>query len=119
MLIEVSIGEVLDKLSILEIKKERITDPTKLKNITYEFDSLVQALNENQINFINEYDDLLSVNRRIWEAEESIRKTIDVNEVASLATSIHQFNDARAATKKLINLQYGSKVIEEKSYENS
>jgi len=121
MKIEVSIGEVLDKLSILSIKKQRIKDPEKLKNVVKEWDHLYSELKLHGIDTTGEeYSDLLTVNTELWEIEDALReleskKAFD-SRFVELARSVYKTNDKRAEIKKTINIKYGSQFVEEKSY---
>ena len=123
MKIEVSIGEIIDKLTILEIKKTNISDSNKLLNINKEFDYLLDIL-ENQLGLStsdNFYIDLLGINKKLWEIEDEIRnkerlKSFD-DEFVELARSVYFTNDERSKIKKKINDVLGSNFSEEKSYE--
>jgi len=126
MKIEVSNGEVLDKYSILQIKSERITDPTALNNIRRELESLQPAVDaihslESSGALQTLQDQLLKVNTSLWEVEDVLRgleKSQDFGpSFVAAARSVYQLNDRRAAVKKEINLLTGSNLIEEKSYE--
>jgi len=122
MKIEVSIGEIVDKLSILEIKKDNVTDTEKLKNVTKEYDYLFDIVN-NELNISTDselYKELLSINKELWSIEDDIRdkerdKSFDDGFI-SLARSVYFTNDKRADVKKRINIEYGSDFVEEKSY---
>jgi hypothetical protein len=124
MKIEVSQGEIVDKLTILQIKKENITDPSKLDNIVKEYDYLLSIV-ENDLEISTEspeYLELLSINKELWKIEDDIRdkerdKVFDA-EFIELARSVYTTNDKRAEIKKEINLKYGSLFVEEKSYSN-
>ena len=124
MKIEVSHGEIVDKLTILQIKKENITDPSKLDNIVKEYDYLLSIV-ENDLEISTEspeYLKLLSINKELWKIEDDIRdkerdKVFDT-EFIELARSVYTTNDKRAEIKKEINLKYGSLFVEEKSYSN-
>lgn len=124
MNIEVSHGEIVDKLTILQIKKKNITDPEKLFNINKEYDYLVSIV-ENGLNISlssSEYLELLSVNEELWLIEDDIRdkerkKEFD-DEFIKLARSVYYTNDVRARIKKEINQKYKSSFTEEKSYSN-
>ncbi len=124
MKIEVSHGEIVDKLTILQIKKENITDPIKLENIIKEHDYLFSVV-ENDLGISTlspEYLELLSVNKKLWIIEDDIRnkerqKKFDFDFI-NLARSVYYTNDVRAKIKKEINLKYSSGFIEEKSYQN-
>lgn len=122
MKIEVSIGEIVDKLSILKIKSENITDKVKLDNVVKEYEYLLGVV-ENDLNISTEsdlYKELLSINKELWVIEDDIRdkerdKLFD-DEFISLARSVYFTNDKRADVKKRINIEYGSDFVEEKSY---
>jgi hypothetical protein len=122
MNIEVSHGEIVDKLTILQIKKENIKDPSKLDNITKEYDYLFSIV-ENDLGILTsspEYLELLSINKDLWIIEDDIRekerqKQFD-DEFIKLARDVYYTNDVRAKIKKEINLKYSSGFIEEKSY---
>lgn len=120
MKIEVSVGEIVDKLSILTIKKNNISDKTKLDNITKEHDYLHDVVfNELQISK-DDFFNLVLINERLWDIEDKLRdkerdKSFD-NDFIELARSVYFTNDKRAEIKKEINLKYGSLFVEEKSY---
>ena len=124
MKIEISHGEIVDKLTILQIKKTNIIDPIKLDNIVKESDYLLYVV-ENDLGISTEspeYLELLSINNELWVIEDDIRdkerdKVFD-NEFIELARSVYTTNDKRAEIKKKINLKYGSLFVEEKSYSN-
>jgi len=124
MNIEVSHGEIVDKLTILQIKKENIKDPSKLDNIVKEYDYLFSIV-ENDLGILTsspEYLELLSINKTLWVIEDDIRekerqKQFD-DEFVKLARDVYYTNDVRAKIKKEINLKYSSGFIEEKSYSN-
>jgi len=124
MKIEVSIGEIVDKLTILEIKKENIKDENKLVDIVKEY-SYLKDIVVNEIGFSlesDEYIDLLNTNKKLWDIEDRIRykekrKSFD-NEFIDLARSVYFTNDVRASQKKQINLKLNSEFIEHKSYYN-
>lgn len=120
MKIEVSIGEIVDKLSILKIKKERILDENKLKNIILEYDYLYDVVfNQLEIN-IDDFTSLYSINEKLWNIEDNIRyferNNIFDNRFIEVARSVYLTNDKRSEIKKEINIKYGSRFIEEKSY---
>ena len=123
MNIEVSHGEIVDKLTILQIKKENITDPSKLDNIVKEYNYLLSIV-ENDLGISTEspeYLELLSINNELWVIEDDIRdkerqKEFDA-EFVKLARAVYYTNDVRAKIKKEINLKYSSGFIEEKSYQ--
>ena len=119
----VSVGEVLDKISILDIKKNKITDVNKLKNIIFEYSHLVEIIQNKYESILDtsEYEKLYDVNLKLWDVEDEIRiKELNKNfgqEFIELARSVYFLNDKRAEIKKDINLKHDSKIIEEKSYE--
>jgi hypothetical protein len=120
MQIEVSNGEILDKYSILIIKKEKITDESKLKNIEAELEILNDVVIT--INFdIYDYAKLLSTNRELWDVEDKLRECEKQERFDDyfirLARQVYILNDERAAIKKQINLSTGSSLVEEKSYQ--
>lgn len=121
--IEVSPGELLDKISILEIKAERIADPAKLKNIRHEL-GLYRDIRESRIPGVAAVDalvrDLKAVNEILWNVENEIR-VCEANRdfgpgFVELARSVYRTNDRRAAIKREINTLCGSPIVEEKSY---
>ena len=123
--IPVSFGELIDKLTILEIKKSKITNNEKLKNIQLEFD----FLNKKYQTILNDtkelqvfYDALLKVNSKLWEIEDKIRileNNKEFNEeFIDLARSVYKSNDERFAIKNEINKTFDSEIQEQKEYEN-
>lgn len=123
--IPVSIGELIDKLTILEIKSETITDELKLKNIRYEFESLNKIFKSlNLDNDIHDfYNELYDINLTIWNLEDQIREhgknllyTDDYIILSKIAKKIYVSNDLRSTIKKNINIKYSSDIVEEKSH---
>jgi hypothetical protein len=119
----ISNGEILDKFSILELKKDKISDINKLKNIENEIFHLktIYADIINKYNIFNLYNELRQINELLWNIEDSIRlkeykKEFD-KEFIELARSVYKTNDKRADIKKQINCISSSEIIEEKSYE--
>ena len=123
MKIEVSIGEIVDKLSILQIKKDNITDEVKLENINKEYVYLHEIVfSQLKINYNDDYSKLLDVNKSLWVIEDKLRykerdESFD-DDFIQLARSVYFTNDKRAEIKKEINITYGSLFVEEKSYSN-
>jgi hypothetical protein len=106
MNIEVSHGEIVDKLTILQIKKENITDPIKLDNIVKEYDYLLSVV-ENDLGISTkspEYLELLSINKELWVIEDDIRDKERIKEFdddfIKLARAVYYTNDVRAKIKK-------------------
>jgi hypothetical protein len=121
--IDAGIGEILDKLSILEIKLIKIENKDKLKNIKYEYDILLDIINKNIDNNIlnnEKYKNLLEVNNKLWNVEDKLRYLEKINnfneEFIISARAVYILNDKRCYIKKLLNNQYSSNIIEEKSY---
>lgn len=119
MTIEVSTGEVADKISILLIKNERIIDVDKLENINKELSSLIKHFPA-EILIDKLYSLLCAVNLSLWEIEDAIREKERLGEFDTtfieLARQVYITNDNRAALKMRINIKYNSDIIEEKSY---
>jgi hypothetical protein len=123
--IPVSFGELIDKLTILEIKKSKITDNEKLKNIQLEFE-LLNKKYQTKLKDTKElqvfYDALLEVNHKLWKIEDKIRileNNKEFNEeFIDLARSIYKLNDERFAIKNEINKTFDSEIQEQKEYEN-
>lgn len=118
--IPVSFGELFDKITILEIKTERISSLEALKNIERELDALKKIRNKYIEIDPRLVSDLKMVNTEIWEVEDELRlcekeKMFDERFVG-MARSVYMFNDRRAALKKQINMRYNSDIKEEKSY---
>ena len=124
MLVEISNGELLDRISILELKILKIENKEKLVNIHKEFNilnPLVIELFENHDGQLqNHYLDLAKINGELWDIEDWIRdcereKRFD-KEFVELARSVYITNDKRCEVKKLINILTSSGLVEEKSY---
>lgn len=123
LLVPVSVGELLDKISILEIKAEVITDPARQANVMRELTAL-DAIRGREVAASPElaalYAELQAVNRSLWRVEDDIRAVeragrFDDGFIA-LARRVYRDNDRRAALKRRINELTGSEIIEEKSY---
>lgn len=119
--VPISVGELIDKVSILEIKKDKLKN-LKLKNILKELSFLRAVIEKNSIFIPDEiFFQLKSINLKLWDIEDKIRikeknKEFD-NEFIELARSVYINNDRRAETKKELNIMFNSEIIEEKSYE--
>ena len=123
ILVEVSVGELLDKISILEIKQEKIKDPEKLKFINEEHSILKDQLNNNvkSDQKLNElFESLKQINAKLWVIEDDKRqceKGKDFTEAfIKLSRDVHFLNDDRAKIKLEINNHTGSKIKEIKEY---
>lgn len=121
MKIEVSNGEIIDKLTIIEIKLERISDPAKQVNLKKEYDVLMSASKSIIGKSDPLYKQLYDVNCELWEIEDRIRdleRNKDFgSEFISTARAVYIKNDRRSEIKREINLKTDSGLIEEKSYE--
>lgn len=125
IIVPVSFGELLDKISILQIKAERMTDPAKLANVHKELSALERTWMQHpaaggDIALLRAQ--LKAVNERLWDIEDEVRvkekaQAFD-DEFVRLARSVYFENDERARVKKEINLALGSAYVEEKSYQD-
>ena len=123
--VPVSFGELLDKMSILEIKSERMSDAAKLANVRTELRMLEEtwsSKSESQIDITDLRAALKAVNERLWVIEDDIRikekrQEFDA-EFIRLARAVYFENDVRAKVKRDINLKLGSALVEEKSYQD-
>ena len=121
--IQTSVGELLDKISILKIKKQKINNESKLINIEKELNSLLntsQNLLDNDPKIFNKFiEELMIVNLNLWETEDEIRvleKKIFDEKFIELARNVYFKNDKRFEIKSKINNYYGSQIVEEKQY---
>ncbi len=121
--VPVSPGELIDKITILEIKSARIAEPGKLANVRRELDELRRAWAESEYGRIDVAADqaaLYAMNERLWRIEDDIRAKESTQsfdrEFIELARSVYFENDERAAIKRRINTRLGSALVEEKSY---
>ena len=123
--VPVSPGEVLDKITILEIKSERMSDPEKVANVKVELALLqktwADSVSEDSV--INDlHAQLKEINEALWEIEDNIRDKERAREFdkrfIELARSVYFTNDRRSKIKKDLNLHLGSEIIEEKSYQD-
>ena len=123
ILVEVSVGELLDKLTILEIKKDKIKDSEKLKFINLEYDSLKEQYDKNvkiDEKIKSLFSELKQINAKLWDIEDNKRQCekdskFDDNFIL-LSREIHFLNDKRASIKLEINNHTGSKIKEIKEY---
>jgi len=127
MTIEVSNGEIIDKYTILQIKAKYITDAEKLKNVMVEKDVLEKSVMQIYNMTVQHPElerlqqDLYNINLTLWNIEDQIREhermELFNDDFIELARSVYYTNDERSVVKKDINLLTGSKLVEEKSYE--
>ena len=119
----ISLGELVDKISILIIKQKKITDKTKLDHVKKELNFLQKTLmNYVQQEEINNYlENLININSKLWNIEDDIReserKKLFDQSFIDLARSVYFTNDERAKVKNDINKNFGSELVEVKSYE--
>jgi len=121
--VAISPGELLDKITILRIKSQRMSDPAKLSNVRLELRALEETWGASayaKVNIEADVGSLLAVNERLWVIEDDIRdkeraQTFDA-EFIRLARAVYFENDERAAIKRRINAALGSSIVEEKSY---
>ena len=123
--VPVSVGEVVDKVTILEIKSDRISDTDKLRNIATELDALRPLVSGGVFDaeeVVALTDSLRAVNGELWDIEDDIRAEEAAGRFGErfieLARAVYATNDRRAELKKKINLATGSELVEEKSYED-
>jgi hypothetical protein len=125
ILVPISPGELIDKITILRIKAKRIADAAKLANVRHELELLEVTWRESVPRVIDtgaEEKALEAVNARLWDIEDDIRdhearRVFDARFI-ELARAVYVSNDERAAIKKRINVKLGSKIVEEKSYKD-
>jgi tetratricopeptide (TPR) repeat protein len=123
VVVPIAPGELMDKISILEIKSERIRDTAKLSHVKVELDALASARDRSifvDSELARLVAELKSINETLWTVEDDIRACERAGDFGdkfiSLARAVYENNDRRAAIKRAINVQLGSKIIEEKSY---
>jgi len=122
ILVPISVGELMDKITILEIKSERIKNPSQLENILRELEALravrMRDIERDMLDKLSA--ELKRVNAKLWDVEDAIRDCearSDFGEpFIGLARKVYHLNDERSRLKKAINLASGSRIIEEKSY---
>ncbi len=121
MKVDIATGELVDKITILSIKLEKIKDKEKLNNIQKEYDILNASMATIGITpSSDEFSRLKAINLELWEIEDKIRikeanKEFD-DDFIQLARSVYFTNDKRSEIKREINIKYGSDIIEEKEY---
>ncbi|EAR53137.1 hypothetical protein OG2516_11756 [Oceanicola granulosus HTCC2516] len=123
ILVPVSPGELIDKLTILRIKSERITDAAKLANVRHEQAELTRVAEAHlpaSASLAALWEELYGINLRLWQIEDDIRDCEAARDFGerfvALARAVYVTNDARSDVKKRINLLLGSALVEEKSY---
>lgn len=121
--VELSYGEMLDKITILQIKNERMTDTEKVANVNKELsllNDLWKADEKSSVDITAEIAELKKINEALWEIEDDIRDKERAKEFderfIELARAVYVTNDQRANVKRIINMKLGSDLVEEKSY---
>lgn len=118
----ISLGELVDKITILQIKTLEIKDESKLKNIKHELSLLSYILDKTQLkpSIAKEMNELYAINYKLWSLEDTIRECERVGTFEEIfintARLIYKTNDERSRVKKQINVKFNSDVVEEKSY---
>ena len=124
VLVPISVGELIDKIVILEIKSERIKNANQLANIAIELGALraVRLGDVDRARLDALSAELKRVNAKLWDVEDSIRECDARGDFGDnfieLARAVYRFNDERARLKKAINVESGSRLVEEKSYKS-
>lgn len=123
MKVELPLGDVVDKITILAIKSERISDESKLANVRTELATLREAWSaagHPELESLDDWAGLRKVNGELWDVEDDLRDCERQGDFSDrfvqLARSVYHLNDKRAALKRSINVALGSRLIEEKSY---
>ena len=124
VLVPISVGELIDKIVILEIKSERIKNANQLANIANELGALravrLGDVDRARLDVLSA--ELKRVNANLWDVEDSIRECDARGDFGDnfieLARAVYRFNDERARLKKAINVESGSRLVEEKSYKS-
>ena len=125
ILAEISAGELIDKITILEIKKEKISNKEKLVEVNKELislnETLKKSINDDESKILNFKNDLKNINLKLWNIEDGKRSAEKNNKFdekfIELARNVYKFNDERAKIKLAINNALGSNIKEVKSYE--
>ena len=124
ILVPISVGELMDKITILEIKSERIKNPSQLKNIMHELEALRAVhLGDVDRTMLDKLSaELKRVNAKLWDVEDAIRDCDARGDFGApfieLARAVYRLNDERSRLKKAINLASGSRLVEEESYKS-
>ncbi len=123
--VPISPGELIDKITILEIKSERMSDASKVANVRTELSLLLNTWQASAYATVDvglEWQSLRDINGKLWEIEDDIREKERAKEFDSrfieLARAVYVTNDERAAVKRKINDKLGSQIVEEKSYKD-
>ncbi len=123
VLVPVSVGELIDKITILQIKKIMISNEDQLININRELEALQQVKNDLGLQGVEDMqEDLAAINFCLWDTEDAIRVCESQKDFGprfiSLARCVYKLNDKRSRVKRDININFNSSIVEEKSYED-
>jgi hypothetical protein len=123
ILAPISAGELIDKITILRIKLEKLAEVAKLDNVRHELDQLMRIRTQAELDLDGLApceEQLLRINRELWEVEDDLRRREQARDFGpgfvELARLVYKLNDERSAVKKTINQVTGSAIVEEKSY---
>lgn len=127
IIVPISVGELIDKITILQIKQNGITDAAKLVNVSNELRILMDAMERANLGKHSDFDELFQtmfeINRIGWDLEEVVHDLMQRpgsdQQFIDTAFNIHKNNDRRAAHKKKVNLAFNSAIVEEKSYKDA
>jgi len=121
ILAPISVGELIDKITILRIKQEKASDAARQRNVAHELDALSQIRSQSKLDtaaLAALEDQLLAINLRLWQVEDDLRASESMGsfgaDFVALARSVYKLNDRRSALKKEINVVTGSAIVEEK-----
>jgi hypothetical protein len=121
LVIPVSLGEIADKIAVLDVKSRKIKNEEALENVLYEKKELEKICNENGIDFGALLEDLISINEKIWDTLQKQRDIVSSGdtgkEFVDVSISVYEMNDIRFSIKQEINKKWDSDIIEEKHYE--
>jgi len=116
----VSLGEIVDKVTILEIKLANISDPLRRSHVTKELDLLIASFSSILLKYEHEKTLLLDINSKLWSVEDELRELEKIgnfdDRFVQLARSVYHLNDQRASIKYQINISSESYIVEQKSY---
>ena len=126
MQVELPLGDVVDRIAILRLKAARLGDPVQRANVGRELDALDRAwvaAGHPPVERLDAWDELLDVNQRLWDVEDALREHERRGDFGPdfvrRARSVYQLNDRRAALKRAVSVELGSRLVEEKSYSSS
>lgn len=120
VVISTSVGDLIDRITILKIKSHRIKNENQLKNVHTELNLLMDSYFKIKSLEIDPLEnELMKINSELWDYEDQIRREVDDMDIAKTARAIIKTNDLRAAIKYQINILFNSSIVEEKSYSDT